>query len=469
MRYFALATDYDGTLASQGLVDDATVRALSRFVASGRRLVLVTGRQVDELEDVFPHLELFERIVAENGAVLFTPSSREVRALEPPPNPAFITALRARGVQPLAVGHVIVATCEPHETTVLDVIRTMGLELHVEFNKGSVMVLPAGVTKGTGLAAALLELGLSQHNVVGVGDAENDHALLALSECGVSVANALASLKDRSDWISSAAHGAGVSELIDRVLDDDLRSGAPARRRIPVGRSADGQALSLEPYGGSVMITGSSRPARAAIGAALFERLRDAHYQLCVVDTDGAHYELPTGAFFGSEEHAPAIQDMARSLADPRRSAVANLAAVPLEGRPSWFAALLSSLLELRARAGRPHWIVADEGHQLLPRHAEARQDGLPKRIGELLLLSAKPALVSSDVLAEIDTVIAAGPEAEESLREFAHASGRSVPELPDAAGGSLVWTTNERRALSVDVTPRRAQPAAEREKRLPG
>ena len=46
------------------------------------------------------------------------------------------------------------------------------------FNKGAVMILPSGVNKATGLAAALEELGLSPHNVVGVGDAENDHAFL---------------------------------------------------------------------------------------------------------------------------------------------------------------------------------------------------------------------------------------------------------------------------------------------------
>jgi hydroxymethylpyrimidine pyrophosphatase-like HAD family hydrolase len=223
MRYFALATDYDGTLATDGLVDEATVRALERFIGSGRRLVLVTGRQVEDLERVFPRLELFERIVAENGAVVYAPATKEVRVLEAPPPPAFTKALKAAGVEPLSIGHVIVATREPHQTAVLETIRTLGLELHVEFNKGAVMVLPAGVTKRTGLVAALEDMGLSAHNVVGIGDAENDHSFLALCECAVSVANALPSLKERSDWVTSAQCGAGVVELIDRVLAEDLR------------------------------------------------------------------------------------------------------------------------------------------------------------------------------------------------------------------------------------------------------
>ena len=114
---------------------------------------------------------------------------------EPPPEP-FVRALRERGVSPIAVGRVIVATWKPHETTVLEVIRDLGLELHVTFNKDAVMVLPAGLSKATGLAEALRELGLSPHNVVGVGDGENDHAFLRLCECRIAVANAVPMLKD---------------------------------------------------------------------------------------------------------------------------------------------------------------------------------------------------------------------------------------------------------------------------------
>src|SRR5258708_40051478 len=85
MRYLALATDYDGTLATHGEVDRATQLALERFVASGRKLIMVTGRQVEDLPSVFPRLDLFERVVAENGAVVYTSSTQELRLLEEPP------------------------------------------------------------------------------------------------------------------------------------------------------------------------------------------------------------------------------------------------------------------------------------------------------------------------------------------------------------------------------------------------
>jgi HAD superfamily hydrolase (TIGR01484 family) len=154
MRYHVLATDYDGTLAHDGRVDEPTLEALQRIKESGRKLVLVTGRELDELLDVFPELDIFHRVVAENGALLYRPAEREEQTLAEPPPAEFVERLRARGVGPISVGRVIVATWEPHQSAVLDVVREMGLELQVIFNKGAVMVLPSGVNKATGLDAA---------------------------------------------------------------------------------------------------------------------------------------------------------------------------------------------------------------------------------------------------------------------------------------------------------------------------
>jgi HAD superfamily hydrolase (TIGR01484 family) len=185
MRYRALATDYDGTIAHHGTVTAETAASLDALRHSGRKLLLVTGRELPDLQRVCPMLDLFDRCVVENGAVIYTPSTGHVRVLCEPPPKVLIDTLQARGVTPISVGHVIVATWEPHEKTVLEVIHDLGLELQVIFNKGAVMILPSGVNKASGLQQALNGLCLSPHNVVGVGDAENDHALLSLSECGV--------------------------------------------------------------------------------------------------------------------------------------------------------------------------------------------------------------------------------------------------------------------------------------------
>ncbi|MCA1852180.1 MAG: HAD-IIB family hydrolase, partial [Beggiatoa sp.] len=103
MRYFALATDYDGTLAHDGMVSPATVEALERFCETGRKLFLVTGRELPDLMRVFPHLDLFDRVVAENGALIYCPATREEQSLGEAPPEVFVNALRERNIAPLSV------------------------------------------------------------------------------------------------------------------------------------------------------------------------------------------------------------------------------------------------------------------------------------------------------------------------------------------------------------------------------
>ncbi len=222
MLFRALATDYDGTLAADGVVSESAIAALEKVRRSGRKLILVTGRELGDLGTVFARFDLFDRIVAENGALVHRPATGETETLAAPPPAAFVAALEQRGVTPLAIGRVIVATREPYAHDVLEAIRALGLELQIIFNKGAVMVLPPGVNKASGLAAALRELALDPRHVVAVGDAENDHAFLGACGRGVAVANALPMLKAAADWVTSGARCEGVVELAERLVRSDL-------------------------------------------------------------------------------------------------------------------------------------------------------------------------------------------------------------------------------------------------------
>jgi len=237
MYIICLATDYDGTIARNGVVDESTVQALIDFKRAGRKLVLVTGRELPDLSRCFSRLDLFDRVVAENGALLYTPASKKEQPLAPEPPESFIERRRAAGVAPLSVGRSIVATWEPNEKTVLEAIRDLGLELQIVFNKGAVMVLPANVNKASGLKAALDDLGLSAHNVVAVGDAENDHAFMQASGFAVAVADALPTIKNEADLVTRGARGEGVSELIESLLARGWRHSATSKNIAP-SRSA---------------------------------------------------------------------------------------------------------------------------------------------------------------------------------------------------------------------------------------
>jgi hydroxymethylpyrimidine pyrophosphatase-like HAD family hydrolase len=241
MQYLVLATDYDGTIAHDGLVDAPTLAALGRVRNSGRRLVLVTGRELDELLTAFPQCNLFDRVVAENGALLYEPATKKSCALAAPLPPRLVEELHKQGV-PISVGRSILATVTPYEHAVLAAIRDLGLEWHVIFNKGSVMALPSGVTKATGLAPALQALGVTTGQTVGVGDAENDLAFLRMCGISVAVGNALPALKAAVDIVTAATHGAGVTELIDGMLLANDMAGVtprPDRHQPPTFHAAD--------------------------------------------------------------------------------------------------------------------------------------------------------------------------------------------------------------------------------------
>jgi len=457
MRYHVLAADYDGTLAHHGRIDDATWDALRRLRDSGRKAIMVTGRELDELLALLPEPELFARIVAENGALIYEPASKEIRTLVEPPPPELVAELRARGVDPVAPGRVIVATWEPHQDTVLHVIRDLGLELQVIFNKGAVMVLPSGVNKATGLAAALAELGLSAHNAVGIGDAENDHALLMSCECGVAVANALPALKDKADLITTGDHGRGVAELIDHLIADDLASQTPrlVRRRIELGKT-EHETICIDPFASNLMVCGTSGSGKSTLTTAVLERLSKAGYQFAIIDPEGDYASLEQAVVLGSLQREPLVDEVLDVLRDPTRNVVANLLGVAVAQRPESFARLVPALAELRTRTGRPHWLVIDEAHHLLPAAWAPGNDAGAIRPHGNIYVTVHPGSVAAPVLETIDTLLAVGERPVDKVLELCRAANLAVPSVrvPDRLppGDVLYWKVGSPEALIIHV-----------------
>ena len=458
MRYQALACDYDGTIAEGGVVAPATRDALARLRASGRRVVLVTGRRLDDLERVCPDWSIFDAIVAENGAVYLRPPAREPRLLGPAPPEALLQRLQARGVTPLVPGAVIVATSQPFEVEVVEAIRDLGLELHVIFNKGAVMVLPSGINKATGLDVALTELGLSAHNVVGIGDAENDHAFLARCGLAVAVADALPSLKEAADVVTRGGAGAGAVEIVDALLADDgaaLVAGLATRRErheIAIGARADGSTLTVPAHGGAILIAGTSGGGKSTVVTGFLERLAEQSYQYCVVDPEGDYEGIATGASeaavgLGAPKRAPTIEEVTSALSAPDRNVVVNLLGLPMDERPRFCAVLLPRLVEMRARFGRPHWIVIDEAHHVLPRDWQATDAAVPDVVVGLLLVTVHPQHVSTAIMNGVSLVLAVGRAPEETLRAAAEAMSVAPPDVGAddlEAGEVLAWNPRD-------------------------
>jgi HAD superfamily hydrolase (TIGR01484 family) len=453
MRYHALATDYDGTIANHSTVSDSTIAALHRLKRSGRSLILVTGRELPDLMNVFPHPEIFDRIVAENGALLYRPDTQEQRPLGEGPAHGFADRLREQGVSPLSIGRVIVATTEPNETQVLEAIRDLGLELQVIFNKGAVMVLPSGINKATGLTAALKELGLSSHNVVGIGDAENDHAFLRYCECSAAVANALPSLKECADIVTRSDHGDGVAELVDHLVADDLQAyGARLTRHdISLGVDGEGRSFRVNPYGTKLLVVGDAGLEQSSVTTGFIQALFGKCYQTCIIDPDGDYATLEEAVVLGDRNRPPGVEAVIKALEQPQTNVVVNLAAVKQAERPIFLQRLLLELSALRARTSRPHWIVIDEAHQVLPTSWPGGEGGTAPELSSTMYVTAHPNRIAPVVLPSITCVISSGSAAHETLREFCAAAGRERPGVEGVSPEqhrTLGWRVGEARAF---------------------
>ena len=411
MRYHLLAPDYDATLATDGTVAVETVDALNDVRATGRRIVLVTGRELDDLMSVHPDLAVFERVVAENGALLYRPATKEKTRLAEPPPAALLAALRKRGVSPLSTGDVIIATREPHETTVLDTIRELGLELQVIFNKGAVMILPAGVNKATGLTAALQALKISPHNVVGVGDAENDHSFLKLCERSAAVAGALPAIRDNADLVLDGDAGVGVRELAAALVADDLEaSRSPDRQQIEFGVDERGNRVTLEPYGGCILVCGASASGKSTVARRVVESLQSLTYQFCIIDPEGDYEEQPGAVVIGKPDAEPRREEVLQLLEDYGVNGVVCMTGVPISDRPPYFSQLLTDLLQLRVRYGRPHWLIIDEAHHLFPAEWEIPNALLPETLVNVLLVTVHPELLSPEMQKRVTQLVTVGP-----------------------------------------------------------
>ncbi|MFI6291457.1 HAD-IIB family hydrolase [Nonomuraea sp. NPDC050790] len=471
MRYKALACDYDETLARKGHVSEEAIDALERLSRAGMFVLLVTGRELDDLLEVFPQRDLFDLIIAENGGVLHDPAQRTTQPLAEPLPAALVDRLRAEGVTPLGVGQVIVATREPYDTQVLAAIRELGLEAQVIYNKGAVMVLPPNVNKASGLAAGLERLGLSPHNVAAVGDAENDHAFLSFAECGVAVANALPALKERCDLVLRHEAGQGVAELAEMLLSGELDEYAIERHAVLLGHREDEEEVRLPPYGSGMVVAGPSGSGKSTVTTALLERLLEAGHQCVVVDPEGDYAEFEAMNVLGDPHQPPGMDEVLGILEQPEQSVVVNLIGMPLRERPGYFAELLPRLASMRARLGHPHWLMVDEAHHLMP--AELQRVPLKDAadIGALLMITVHPEALSPDALRLVDQCVAVGEGQVDTLGAFADALGHERPDLPpgqEDSGQIALWPVGQE-AIRLTLRPGEAERTRHRRKYAEG
>ena len=237
---------------------------------------------------------------------------------EPLPD-RFINAVRDAKI-PFA-GAVILATHVPHQIKILEIIQQLGLELKIVFNRGAVMVLPAGINKAGGTKHALRKLGLSPLEIVAAGDSENDHSLLQLAECPVAVANALDAIKEVAAFVTRSPAGEGVIELVENLIADDLKQfdDQIEHRHIALGKRLDQTVVGVPPYGYNLLVAGPSGSGKSTFATGFIERLISQSYQICVVDPEGDYVTLPSLVTVGDHGRVPSIKEIFRILGSGSR------------------------------------------------------------------------------------------------------------------------------------------------------
>ncbi len=369
MKLSVLAIDYDGTFTR----DDRPHSSVLAAVRDARRrkvaVILVTGRILDELRRVAGDLNVVDAVVAENGAVIHFPGTGHTTVLAPPVPQAFLARLGELAI-PFRAGQCLVDSDANSAHRILDVIRDLELPIVLSFNRSRVMAVAQGVSKATGLGAALTALRASARNTVAIGDAENDHDLLRFAEVGVAVEWGSRSLQAAADFVIAGNDPAAVAEFIERTAESGrLPIPARARRRLLIGHTEDGHEFSLGVRGRNVLIVGETNSGKSWLAGLLCERLILLGYSLCVIDPEGDYRtldSLPGVQVLGGEEPPPAPRALLHALRYPDRSVVIDLSGLEHDAKLAYIRSVLPVLNVMRRRTGTPHRILIDEGHYFL-------------------------------------------------------------------------------------------------------
>jgi hydroxymethylpyrimidine pyrophosphatase-like HAD family hydrolase len=426
----AVALDLDGTLTDSGALSQPAIREIDRLRDDGLVAVLVTGRIGSELDLAFPGLrEHFDAVVAENGAVLQVDETEN--ALAEPIEDVLEGAISELGIS-FRRGRVLLAADATDAETIVSAAGKLGLDCQVVRNRGAVMVLPAGVSKGTGLLAALDALGVSPHNAIAAGDAENDLALLHAAEVGVAVANAVPSLRQHADLVLDERDGEGIAALLAGPVLTGETVIRPARRRVTLGAFDDGTPATLPAWPTNVLVRGESGAGKSYLAGLLIEQWVTAGYTVLAIDMEGDHVALGRLRKTIVVSGRPSISELLSMLRQQSLSVILDLSGLGWQEKLDCVRVLAEVIEVERASRGRPHWIVVDEAHATLSEGGIASDLFRPADLG-YCLVTYQPEQLCAEAVAAIDVTITArsGPDRAIDSRPRATLRELGSPERP--------------------------------------
>ncbi|CPR07841.1 HAD family hydrolase [Mycobacterium bohemicum DSM 44277] len=317
-----------------------------------------------------------------------------------------------------------------HAASVAEAIAELELDCQIVRNRDALMVLPAGVTKGSGLDAVLLEANLSPHNTLAVGDAENDLSMFGIAELGVAVPNAVSSVLRHADLILDDPDGTGIAALLNNSYVTGARRFCPRRRWVDIGTFDDRSPAQIPGSQGRILVTGPPGSGKSYLVGLMAERWIEAHYCVLVIDPEGDHVQL--GQLHGvrviaGRDHLPEPSELVNSL-DPRTSVVVDMSGLAETTKKDYVHRLRSTAEASREQRGFPHWVIYDEAH-LLGTEEEAPW----ARRGGYVLCSFAPASLPAGEIDKSDVILALSDESGADMSSVRRATVRFGAAPPRA------------------------------------
>jgi hydroxymethylpyrimidine pyrophosphatase-like HAD family hydrolase len=422
-----LALDYDGTLTQDGRLDPSLRAVLREARERGIVVVIVTGRVLEDLRAAAGDLRWADAVVAENGAVVALPEGYE-RRLAPPPPPSLLEALAAAGI-PVSGGQCVLDAAADVAPRLLAEIRRLELPLALAFNRGRVMALPIGVCKSSGLREVLRGFRLSPHNALGIGDAENDHDLLAACEVGAAVEWGSPALRAVADDIVPGRGPADVAKYLRRALGRmRLPEGRRAGRSVLLGRRGDGAPVTISVREPNLLVAGDPRSGKSWAAGLVCEQLAVLGYSLCILDPEGDYApleNLPGFVVLGGGRRPPAPADVTRQLRHPDMSVVLDLSRQSHDQKTEYLRTLLPCIAHFRRRTGLPHRIVIDEAHYFL--HRPDAREIVDLELGGYALVTYRVSELHPQVLRDVGAVVMTHTSDPREVRALARIVGQRV------------------------------------------
>jgi len=209
-------SDYDRTFTDETLrVEPGLVDAIDRLKRDGVIFSIVSGRKYSFMFELYQKLNgTVDSFVAENGCIGYANGLKHFIA-RGEGREQMIERLKDLGV-PFDAGEVVVSVHRSFEPRVSRAIKGFPY-LHMVKNVDSLMILPGGVSKATGIKWLMGVYGLTPEEMACIGDAENDLEMRNLCAVMGAVSNALPAVKQESDYVCRHSFGCGLKEFLEYI------------------------------------------------------------------------------------------------------------------------------------------------------------------------------------------------------------------------------------------------------------